>query len=144
MLTSLKQIYIMLEDINSKRSTDEKINYLKECLDDFIFGKILEKVLLYMINENLYFKLNRVRFIDFFEDNEAVAHQTSDDIFNQLDYFSNKIGELSDEEIAFFEKISSSDPETIEVINNILSKQSRTGLLNEQIKEVLEQRTINR
>ena len=47
MLTSLKQIYMMLEDINRKIDNNSKIDLLRTSLNEPIFGKILRKVLEY-------------------------------------------------------------------------------------------------
>jgi len=131
MLTSLKQIYIMLEDINRKIDDDSKNNLLRTFLNEPIFGKILRKVLEYLTNDKLQFKIKRVNFCTYFEDKVAAEYQNTDGIFEMLDYINSKSEDISEDEKSFLDKISSSDPETVEVVTRILNKESGTGLTNE-------------
>ena len=138
MLESLKVIYQMLDEIN--RSVKNKEDLLKKHLRDPIFGKTLRKVLEYITNETLIFSLKKINFCVFFEDKIAAEHQNVASIFQMLDFIITKETYLSDDEISFFEKISSSDPETIETVMRILNKESGCGLMNNKIKEILEEK----
>ncbi len=139
MLSSLKQIFNMLEDINRKITIDDKLNLLRKFLKEPIFGAVLRKVLEYITNKNWQFKLKHINYCLYFEDKLAAEHQNTDGIFTMLEYISNKETDISDEEKSFLEKISSSDPETVEVVTRILNKESGCGLTNDQILEILSQ-----
>jgi len=137
MLTSLKQIYIMLEDINRKIDDDSKDNLLRTFLNEPIFGKILRKVLEYLTNDELQFKIKRVNFCTYFEDKVAAEHQNTDSIFEMLDYIDSKSDDISEDEKSFLDKISSSDPETVEVVTRILNKEAGCGITNNKIIQIL-------
>jgi hypothetical protein len=137
MLTSLKQIYIMLEDINRKIDDDSKDHLLRTFLNEPIFGKILRRVLMYITDESKQFKLKRIKFCTYFEDKVAAEHQNTDGIFDMLDYIDNKLDDISEDEISFLEKISSSDIETVEVVTRILNKEAGCGITNDKIIEIL-------
>jgi hypothetical protein len=141
MLTSLKEIHNMLEEVN--QLNDNKEELLRKHLENPIFGKTLKRVLEYITDKKHLFRLKRIHYRVFFEDKFAAEQQHVDGIFKMLDSLSEKVGDYSDEEILFFERVSSSDPETIEVINRILNKYSSTGLTNEQIIKVLEEKNEN-
>ena len=136
MLTSLKVIYSILEEIN--QSTKDKKDLLKKHLDDPIFGKTLKRVLEYITND-FKFNLKQIRYCVYFDDPIAAEHQHVNGIFNMLDFLNSKQDDPSDEEIAFLEKISSADPETIEVVVRILNKFSACGLTNDQIMKILKE-----
>ena len=57
-----------------------------------------------------------------------------------LEYLNEIEKDTSSEEIAFLERISSSNPETVEVVTRILNKFSGCGLTNEQIAEILNEK----
>jgi hypothetical protein len=137
MLTSLKQIYMMLEDINRKIDNNSKIDLLRTSLNEPIFGKILRKVLEYLTNENLQFKIKRVNFCAYFEDKISAEHQNTDGIFKMLDYISSKSDDVSADEKSFLDKISSSDFETVEVVTRILNKEAGCGITNNKVIEIL-------
>ena len=136
MLIGFKVIYEMLENIN--QSINSKEDVLKKHLNDPIFGKTLRKVLEYIVNDNIIFSLKKIKYCIYFDDKIAAEHQNTDAIFQMLEFITTKETDLSDVEISFLEKISSSDIETIEIVTRILNKESGCGLLNEQIKRVLE------
>ena len=140
---SLKQIYIMLEEINKKMDDHGKIGLLKEYLSDPIFGNVFRKVLVYIASSRRSYKLKRINYCIYFDDKIAAEHQNVDSIFTMLDYLNEKTSDASDEEISFLEKISSSDVETVEVVVRILNKQSGCGLTNEQIVEILQEMADN-
>lgn len=136
MLTSLKEIYNILEDIN--QSISNKTELLIKYLNDPIFGKTLAKVLDYMTDPQKYIKLTKINNCIYFTDELAAENQNVDGIFKMLDYLIEKNSEPSDDEIKFLEKISSSDMETVEVVTRILIKFPGCGLTNENIREILE------
>jgi hypothetical protein len=137
MLSNLKQIYTMLEDINRKIDSDGKIDLLRIFLNEPIFGEMLRKVLMYITDESKQFKLKRIKFCTYFEDKVAAEHQNTDGIFDMLDYIDNKLDDISEDEISFLEKISSSDIETVEVVTRILNKEAGCGITNDKIIEIL-------
>lgn len=139
MLSSLKEIYIMLQNIN--QSETEKEILLKKYLADPIFGKTLKKVLEYSTNKNIY-NITKINYISYFDDELAAEQQHVGGIFNMLDFIISKKDDLSDEEISFFEKISSSDVETTEVVMRILNKQTGCGLTNVEIIKILKESEI--
>ena len=137
MLDSLKIIYQMIEEVNQKSFGKEST--LRKHLSDPIFGDTLKKVLSYMINPKLIFPKVRISYVLYFSDKVAAENQHVEGIFKMLDYIAAKEDDLSDEEILFLERISSSDPETVEVVTRIINKFSGCGLTNEIIKEILEE-----
>ena len=60
MLSNLKQIYTMLEDINRKIDSNGKIDLLRIFLNEPIFGEMLRKVLMYTTDKSKQFKLKRI------------------------------------------------------------------------------------
>jgi hypothetical protein len=137
MLTSLKQIYIMLEDINRKIDDDSKDHLLRTFLNEPIFGEMLRKVLMYTTDKSKQFKLKRIKFCTYFEDKVAAEHQNTDGIFEMLDYIDSKSDDISEDEKSFLDKISSSDPETVEVVTRILNKEAGCGITNNKIIQIL-------
>lgn len=137
MLMSLKTIYEMLESINQKSYGKEEL--LKTHLNDPIFGKTLRKVLEYITNDNYVFSLKRINYCVYFDDPIAAENQNSDGIFEMLDYLNNLTSDVSDEERAFLEKVSSIDPESVEVVTRILNKYSGCGLTDDDIIKVLKE-----
>jgi hypothetical protein len=135
MLSSLKEIYEMLEQINQKVFAKEDL--LKEYLKDPVFGKILEKVLNYIACKEYKFQFKQINFCVYFNDPIAIENQNTDGIFEMLDYLINKSDEISEEEISFLEKISSSNIETIEVVTRIINKYSGCGISNQRLCEIL-------
>jgi len=139
-MNSLKAIYDILENIN--RSINNKEDMLIQNLKDPIFGKILRKVLDYMTNPKYSFQIKQIKYCVYFDDPIASENQNVNSIFKMLDYLIEKEGNPSDEEIAFLEKISSSDMETVEVVTRILIKFPGCGLTNERIAEILEDQNV--
>lgn len=139
MLESLKVIYQILEETNQ---SNDKENILKKYLNDPIFGETLKKVLVYITDKSLMFPLKRINYCIYFEDKIAAEHQNVPGMFQMLDFIAAKDTDLSDDEITFFERISSSDPETIEVVTRILNKESGTGLINDKIVEILGENNV--
>jgi hypothetical protein len=139
MLMSLKTIYEMLESINQK--SYDKEGLLKTHLNDPIFGKTLRRVLEYITNDKYVFSLKRINYCVYFDDPIAAENQNSDGIFEMLDYLNNITSDVSDEERAFLEKVSSIDPETVEVVTRILNKYSGCGLIDDDIIKILEEDT---
>ena len=137
MLTSLKVIYEILENINHSPNNKEEV--LRKHLKDPIFGPTLRKVLIYMIDKKYLFRLKKINYCVYFDDPVAAENQHVDGIFEMLEYLNTKTSDVSDEERTFLEKISSSDTETIEVVLRILNKFSGCGLINERIMEILEE-----
>ena len=127
----------MLEEIN--QSAGNKTELLKKHLNDPIFGKTLKKVLENITDPLKTFNIKQIRYCVYFDDSLAAEHQHVDGIFNMLDFLNSKQDDPSDEEIAFLEKISSADPETIEVVVRILNKFSGCGLTNDQIMKILKE-----
>jgi hypothetical protein len=136
MLTSLKEIYKMLESLNN--SITNKEEKLIKYLDDPIFGGTFRRVLEYISYDKYIFGLKQIKYCVYFEDPIAAEHQNVDSIFEMLDYLNQKEGDPSDDEISFLEKISSSDVETVEVVVRILNKINCCGLTNERVIEILE------
>ena len=135
MLISLKVIYEMLEEVN--QSTNNKEGLLRNYLIDPIFGQTLRKVLTYMADTKHIFSLKKIKYCVYFNDPTAAEYQNVDGIFQMLNHL-NKLGsDPSENEIIFLEKISSADPETVEIVTRILNKQTVTGLTNERIMEIL-------
>lgn len=137
MLTNLKEIYNMLEEIN--RTGKSKEDLLRSHLTNVIFGKTLRKVLEYITDTSKQFNLKKIEHFVYFDDPVAAENQTVDGIFQMLDYLNEKDDDPSDEEIDYLGKVSSSDAETIEVVTRILNKFSGTGLTNEQILEIIKE-----
>ena len=132
MLVSLKPIFTVLERINRKTHIEMKRKILEENLEDPIFGDTLRKVLIYLSGESWNFKLKKINFCVYFDDAIALEHQNVESIFKMLEFINDKDGDISDDEISFLEKISSSDPETIEVVTRILNKESGCGLTKDR------------
>jgi len=137
MLMSLKTIYEMLESINQK--SYDKEGLLKKHLSDPIFGKTLRRVLEYITSDKYSFNLKRINYCVYFDDPIAAENQNSDGIFEMLDYLNNKQSDVSDDERTFLEKVSSIDPESVEVVTRILNKYPGCGLTDEAIIEVLKE-----
>ncbi len=138
MLDNLKEIYNMLESIN--QSTSDKRILMKQYLRDPVFGKTFRQVLIFITDQKHKFNIKQIKFCAFFEDKFAEEHQNVKGIFQMLDYLGEKGKSSSSEEIAFLERISSSNPETVEVVTRILNKFSGCGLTNEQIVEILNEK----
>ena len=138
MLDSLKEIYNMLESIN--QTTFNKKILIKQYLKDPIFGKTFNQVLIFITDPKYKFKLKQIKFCTFFEDEFAIEHQNVKGIFQMLEYLNEIEKDTSSEEIAFLERISSSNPETVEVVTRILNKFSGCGLTNGQIAEILNEK----
>lgn len=138
MLTSLKVIYEILEDINHSQMNKEDV--LRKHLKDPIFGPTLRKVLTYIVSEKYSFQLKNIKYCIYFDDPVAAENQHVDGIFEMLDYLNMKQDDISDEEKSFLEKISSSDVETVEVVVRILNKSTGCGLPNIRIMEILEEK----
>ena len=137
MLTSLKVIYEMLEEIN--QSSNDKEGILRRHLADPIFGPTFRKVLTYAADTKHVFGLKKIKYCIYFDDPIAAEHQHVDGIFQMLNYL-NKLGsDPADSEISFLEKISSSNTETVETVMRILNKFPACGLSNERIMEILEE-----
>ena len=139
MLDTLKIIYQMIEEVNQ---SNDKEDILRKNLQDPIFGETLRRVLEYLTDKSLKFPLNRIKYCIYFEDKIAAEHQNVPGIFQMLDFIAAKEIDLSDDEITFFERVSSSDPETVEVITRILNKESGCGLVNDRIVEILEETNV--
>jgi len=134
MLDTLKIIYRMIEEVNQSFNKEET---LRKNLNDPIFGQTLRRVLEYLTDKSLKFPLNRIKHCIYFEDKVAAEHQNVPGIFQMLDFIAAKETDLSDDEITFFERVSSSDLETVEVVTRILNKESGCGLVNDKIIEIL-------
>ena len=116
-----------------------KEEVLRKHLKDPIFGQTLRKVLTYIIDPKYSFRLTKINYCVYFDDAAAAENQHVNGIFEMLDYLNSKTGDVSDEEKSFLEKISSSDPETVEVVLRILNKSASCGLTNTQINQILEE-----
>jgi len=127
----------MLEDINRKLDDESKRDTLRKYLKEPIFGKVLRQVLVYLTGESWQFSIKRINFCMYFEDKTAAEYQNSDGIFDMLEYLNSKSDDISEDEKAFLEKISSSDPETVEVVTRILNKEAGCGLTNDVIESIL-------
>ncbi len=141
MLNSLKEILNMLENIN--RSVDNKTDLLIKYLKDPIFGKTLARTLEYMTDPNKIFRPIRIGFCIYFNDPIAIENQNVGGIFQMLDYLLEKETDPSAEEISFLEKISSADPETVEIVTRIITKSPACGLTNEEILRIIKETTSN-
>ena len=129
----------MIEEVNQ---SNDKEDILRKNLQDPIFGETLRRVLEYLTDKSLKFPLNRIKYCIYFEDKIAAEHQNVPGIFQMLDFIAAKEIDLSDDEITFFERVSSSDPETVEVITRILNKEAGCGLVNDKIIEILEETNV--
>ncbi|MCF8354306.1 MAG: hypothetical protein K9H48_07620 [Melioribacteraceae bacterium] len=120
---SLKNVYIILEKIATHSGRIDKENLIKANLNEPYF----RKVMYYALNKFIMFNTTRISFLELDEQTKEQYLQSPDNIFQMLDYLSQKTG-ATDDDITWLSGLSSFDQETVEVVRRIINKDLRCGV----------------
>lgn len=122
----MKTVLNKLNNISEVSSTNEKVELLKQYLNDSLFSKVVYYALTGSMNFHMT-KLGKMTY------SSGVSNE---EIFNTLYRFCKSRG-VSKEDKEYLTMISSANAETYEVVNRIVSKDLKCGVSSKLVNKAL-------